>query len=171
MQPTIGAATDWIQRRSENLIAAMLGVMFAAFVLQIVFRYFFNLPTGWSTELTVVMWLWMVLWGSAFALKESDEIRFDLVYSSAPPRVRRVMGAIVAVAIIALYGLSLPGSFDYVAFMKVERSSYLKIRLDWLYSVYVIFLVSIIARYAWLLGRVVRGHDPGAQASSVASGL
>ena len=51
MDSFIRGVAGWVQRRSENLIAAMLGVMFAAFIVQIVFRYFFGLPTGWSSEL------------------------------------------------------------------------------------------------------------------------
>jgi len=70
-----------LRRRAEDVLAGLLGVMFCAFVVQIVFRYFFNLPTGWTTELTVVTWLWMVLWGAAFVVKESEEIRIDLVTS------------------------------------------------------------------------------------------
>ena len=64
--------------------------MFFAFMVQIVFRYFFNFPTGWTTELTVVTWLWMVLWGAAFVVKESEEIRIDLVTSMVgSPRAPR----------------------------------------------------------------------------------
>ena len=150
----------WVQRRSENVIAALLGIMFVAFLVQIVFRYFLNLPTGWSTETVVVCWLWLVLFGTGLALKEKDEIRFDIFTSVAGPRVRRVMAAIVSVAIVALYGLSLPATFKYVAFMRVEHSSYLDIRLDWLYSVYLIFLVATILRYLWLLWEALRGELP-----------
>ncbi len=68
----------------------MLAVMFVAFIIQIVFRYLFNFPIGWTSELTVVMWLWLVLWGSAFVLKEREEIRFDLVYlRGGPPHAHR----------------------------------------------------------------------------------
>ena len=31
--------------------------MFVAFIVQIVFRYFFNFPIGWTSELSVVTWL------------------------------------------------------------------------------------------------------------------
>ena len=55
------AAAAWLHRRAENIAAGMLAVMFVAFILQIVFRYVFNLPTGWSTELTIIMWLYLVL--------------------------------------------------------------------------------------------------------------
>ena len=154
-------AAGWVQRRSENVIAALLGIMFVAFIVQIVFRYFFNLPTGWSTELSLIAWLWMVLWGTALALKEKDEIRFDILTSLAGPRARRAMAVVVAVATVTLYGLSLPGTYKYVTFMKVEKSSYLNIRLDWLYSVFVLFVVATILRYLWLLWQALRGESQG----------
>jgi TRAP-type C4-dicarboxylate transport system permease small subunit len=150
----------WLRRRAENAAAAMLAVMFAAFVVQIVFRYFFNFPIGWASELSVVMWLWLVLWGAAFVLREDEEIRFDLVSAAAGRRARRAMGTVTAVALIILYGASLPASYDYVTFMKVESASYLKIRMDWLFSIYGIFLVAILARYLWILWHLVRGREP-----------
>jgi C4-dicarboxylate transporter DctQ subunit len=162
-------AGAWLRRRAENVAAAMLAVMFAAFIIQIVFRYFFNLPTGWTSELTVVLWLWLVLWGAAFVLTEDEEIRFDLISGAVGRRARIAMGIITALGLVILYGLSLKPSFDYVAFMKVEKSSYLKIRMDWLFSIYVLFLVAVIARYLWLLSRLLRGKDPGAPDSTQAS--
>src|SRR5438876_8176416 len=104
--------------------------MFVAFILQIVFRYFFNFPIGWTSELSIITWLWGVLWGAAFVVKESEEIRFDLIYASIRPRTRRVMGIITGVAIVVLYAASLRATFDYVSFMKVQKTAYLKIRFD-----------------------------------------
>ena len=165
-------AGAWLQRRAENIAAGLLAVMFAAFVVQVVFRYLFNFPVGWTSELTVVMWLWLVLWGSAFVLREREEIRFDLIYGAVGRRARIAMAFVFAVAIVVLYGVSLKPSFDYVSFMKVEKFSYLKIRMDWLYSIYLIFLVAIIARYLWLLWQLLRGRDPAAvDVTKTVSGL
>jgi len=165
-------AGAWLQRRAENIAAGLLAVMFAAFVVQVVFRYLLNFPVGWTSELTVVMWLWLVLWGSAFVLREREEIRFDLIYGAVGRRARIAMAFVFAVAIVVLYGVSLKPSFDYVSFMKVEKSSYLKIRMDWLYSIYLIFLVAIIARYLWLLWQLLRGRDPAAvDVTKTVSGL
>jgi TRAP-type C4-dicarboxylate transport system permease small subunit len=146
--------------------------MFIGFIVQIVFRYFLNFPIGWTSELSVIAWLWLVLWGAAFVVTESDEIRFDLLYGAVSPRTRRVMGIITGLSIVALYSLSLPATVKYVSFMKVEKTSYLKIPFDWLYSIYVIFLVAVIARYLWLLAQLLRGKDPeGSDAVNVSSGL
>ena len=172
MESRLEKAGAWLRRRAENVVAGLLGIMFAAFIAQIVCRYFFNFPTGWMSELTVVTWLWLVLWGAAFVLKESEEIRFDLIYSSVGPRARRVMGIIMGVSLVALYAVSLPATVKYVTFMKVERTAYLHIRLDYLYSIYVMFAVAIIVRYVWILRQLLRGKDPQAADSlAVSSGL
>ena len=163
-------AGAWLRRRAENVAAAMVAVMFFAFVVQILFRYLLNFPVGWTSELSVVMWLWLVLWGAAFVVKEREEIRFDLLTERAGRRTRIAIGIVAALALIVLYGMSLKPSFDYVSFMKVEKSSYLKVRMDWLFSIYVAFLVAVIVRYVWLLWQLVRGKDPqaddGTQAGS-----
>jgi len=165
-------AGAWLRRRAENVAAAMLAVMFAAFVIQIVFRYFFNFPIGWAAELSVVMWLWLVLWGAAFVLRHDEEIRFDLLSAAAGRRARVIMGIISGLALVVLYGASLPATYSYVTFMKVESASYLKIRMDWLFSIYVIFLVAILARYLWRLAHLVRGREPEeADPTQASSGL
>jgi TRAP-type C4-dicarboxylate transport system permease small subunit len=152
-------AGGWLRRRAENVLAAMLAVMFAAFIVQIVFRYALNFPIGWSSELTVITWLWGVLWGAAFVLKESEEIRFDIVYGAVGPRARRVMGVVTGIAILVLYVVSLKPTFEYVRFMKVEKTAYLKIRFDHLYSIYLLFAVAVIVRYAWILWGLLRGKQ------------
>lgn len=158
MPPVLQGAVGWIRRRAENVIAALLAIMFIAFIVQIVFRYFFNFPIGWSSELSVITWLYMVLLGSAFWLKEGEEIRFDLISGALGPKGRRVLAFIVATAAVVLFGMALPATVKYVAFMKVESSSYLKIRLDILYSVYVVFAVAVIVRYAWAAWAALRGE-------------
>ena len=156
----------WLRRRAENFAAGLLAVMFAAFIVQIVFRYLFNFPIGWTSELTVITWLYLVLWGSAFVLKEREEIRFDLLYAAAGRRARLAMGILFSAAIVMLYGASLPATFAYVSFMKVERTAYLKIRMDWLFSIYAIFAVAVIVRYLWVLSQLLRGKDPEAPEST-----
>jgi TRAP-type C4-dicarboxylate transport system permease small subunit len=135
-----------LHRFAEAFAAFLLAVIFVSFIVQIALRYLFNWPVGWTTELSLVAWLWLVLWGAAFVLRDEDEIRIDFVTSHAGPRARRVIGAVAAVCVIVLFGMSLPASYSYVTFMKVEKSSYLNIRMDILYSIYLVFAVAVVAR-------------------------
>jgi C4-dicarboxylate transporter, DctQ subunit len=150
----------WLAARAENVAAAMLAAMFAAFILQIAFRYLFGLPTGWTHELSVMLWLWLVLWGAAFVVSEREEIRFDLLYGAVSPGGRRVMCIITAIALIVLYLVSLPAVASYVGFMKVQKTAYLKVRFDYLFSIYLVFVIAAVARYLWLGWRAMRGVAP-----------
>jgi TRAP-type C4-dicarboxylate transport system permease small subunit len=168
----LGKAAGWLRRRAEDFQAALLAVMFVAFLLQIVFRYVLNLPVGWTSELTIIAWLWGVLWGAAFVVGEREEIRFDLLYGALGARARRIAAILSGLAIVALYAVSLPATTDYVRFMKVERTAYLKIRFDHLFSIYLLFVVAVIARYCWILGSLFRGKDlAGADSPTGHSGL
>ena len=165
-------AGRWLRRRAEDIAVAMLVAMFVAFLIQIAFRYLLNLPVGWSHEASVVLWLWLVLWGAAFVLREEEEIRFDLLYGAVGPRVRRIMFLVAGLTLVVLYTISLPAVVDYVRFMKVESTAYLKIRFDALYSIYVIFAVAAIVRYLYLAWRTLRGRDPAAiDPAKVSSGV
>lgn len=143
-----------LHRFAEAVAAALLAVIFVAFIVQITLRYVFNWPVGWTSEVSLAAWLWLVLWGAAFVLKDQEEIRIDLVTEHANRRLRRIIGAVGAVCVIVLFAMSLPASYSYVAFMKVEKSSYLGIRMDVMYSIYLVFVVAVIARG---LRQLVRG--------------
>jgi TRAP-type C4-dicarboxylate transport system permease small subunit len=131
--------------------------MFGTFILQIVFRYVLNEPLGWSEELIIATWLWTVLWGAAFTLRESEEIRFDIIYSQISESTRRIFTVITGLALVLMYAISLPAAYGYVSFMKVEHSAYLRVPLNWMYSVFIIFTLACIVRYAWLTWRAIRG--------------
>lgn len=150
MNAKLSRLGTWLHARAENLLAAMLAIMFAVFIIQIVFRYLVNLPIGWTQELSVVMWVWMVLFGTAFVVRDYEEIRFDILYGTVSERTRRIMVVICALTVVILFSISLPAVLDYIGFMKVERTAYLKIRFDWLYSIYGLFAVAMIVRQLWL---------------------
>ena len=160
MAASLRAIGSWFARRAENIAAAMLAAMFLAFLLQIAFRYVLGLPIGWTHEVSVILWIWLVLWGAAFVVSEREEIRFDIIYGSVGPGARRIMSIITAAALVALYLRSFPAVLDYVTFMKVERTGYLKIRFDLLFSIYIVFVAASIIRYIWLGWQALRGVAP-----------
>src|SRR6187431_97801 len=157
------ACARWLRRRAENISAGLLLAMFLCFMLQIVTRYVFNYPLGWTDEVSVLCWLWCVLWGASFVLRERDEVRFDIFYSALGERTRCVFTVITGIATVLLFGIALPAVVSYVTFVKVERSAYLGIRLDYLYSIYIVFSVAVIVRYTALVYFALRGRAPNIQ--------
>ena len=68
MRPARSAIAAWLRRQAEHVAVALLVVMFLAFLCQIGFRYLFGWPTGWAFELSIITWVWVVLWGAAFVV-------------------------------------------------------------------------------------------------------
>jgi TRAP-type C4-dicarboxylate transport system permease small subunit len=148
----------WLGRRAEDILTALLVAMFVAFILQIVTRYVLNAPLSWTAEFSTIAWLWGILWGAGLVLCDEEEIRFDVIYGLMPGGMKRAADAITGTAVVAIFGWSLPAMVDYVTFMKVEKSAYLGIRFDWLYSVYLVFAVAQIVRHAMIVWRSVTGR-------------
>lgn len=160
-----------LHRFAEAVAALLLAVIFVAFLLQIALRYVFNWPVGWTSELSLAAWLWLVLWGASFVLKDEEEIRIDFVADRAPPGVRRAMGIVGALAVVVLFAMSIPASWSYVTFMKVEKSSYLGVRMDWMYSIYIVFAVAVVARNLRRLARLLRAAPPAPDPTATRSAL
>ena len=151
----------WLERRAENVAVALIATMFVSFLLQIAFRYVLNRPLGWTEEVTVLCWVWVVLWAASFIVADEEEVRFDILYNLVSPGVRRVFTIVSSLALIVLLVWSLPASWRYVAFMKREHSAYLRMPFNYLYSIYLIFAVAIIVRQVRLVWLAWRGRVGG----------
>jgi len=149
--------SKWLRARSQDVAVALIAIMFVSFILQIAFRYVLNRPLGWTEEVTVLCWVWVVLWGAAFILSDHDEIRFDVITGVVSESTRRAFTVISGIALILLFVVSLPATWDYVLFMKREKSAYLGMRFDYLYSIYVVFAVVCIVKHVRLVWYALRG--------------
>ena len=162
-------ALAWLSRRADNIAVALLTAMFVSFILQIVFRYVIGEPLSWTLEACLLAWLWLVFWGGAFLLEDRHHVKFDILYAGAAPPMRRVFAVISAVAIVAALSVSLPATADFIAFMQIESSSSLGIRLDYVFAAYLIFAVGAITRYLVRAMRQVAGADDFEDASASGS--
>lgn len=87
----------------------------------------------------------------------------DLVYNAVPDNARRVFKVISSAVLVVLLVISLPAAWDYVTFMKREHTASLRIPINYLYSVYLIFSVACILRHCRLIWISIRGtaSEPG----------
>ena len=145
-----------LRRLADVVAVALMATMFVSFLLQIFFRYVLDSPLGWTEEVTVLCWVWVVLWCAAFVVSDREEVRFDIVYAAVPERVRRAFAFVASVAFVVLLAWSLPATWNYVTFMKREHSAYLHMRFDLLYSIYLVFAVACIVRHVVLAWQALR---------------
>jgi TRAP-type C4-dicarboxylate transport system permease small subunit len=144
----MGAVLAFLRARAENVAAAMLAAMFLTFLVQIFGRYVLAEPFGWTLELCLMLWVWLVFWGCAFIVREQDHVTFDLLYQMAPRRIQRVFALVSAGAIVVGFVVAFWPTWDYVDFLKIKRSATLRLPLRSVFSIYVLFMASVIVAYA-----------------------
>ena len=143
MKPSL---TGRLRHAAEIVAAVVFAAMFAAFILQIFTRYVLNDPTAWTQEATLICYLWVVFWCAAFLLRERDQITFDLIVSISSRRVQRMLAAISAMLVAAAFLIVLPGTVDWLRFMRFEKTPVLGVRYDYLYSIFIVFCVAVVIR-------------------------
>ena len=135
--------------------ALLLASVFGVFLLQIGFRYVLLMPVGWTVEWVTIAWVWVILFGAAFALRDGDLIRLDVVYLAVPPGVRRVFDVISGLICAGVLAWTLPKCLEYVQFMRIERTAYLRWPFHWVFAVYVPFALAMITRCLWQVARAL----------------
>lgn len=161
------AFLKWFHRGVEFIAAAMLAAMFMTFLIQIFSRYVLLQPFGWTLEFCLILWVWIVFFGCAFMVREKDHVTFDIFYLAAPRRVRQILALVAAAAIIIGMGWALLPTWDYINWMKIRKTTTVenpftgnKIPMRTIFSIYAIFMVALIARYAWRFVDVLRNGPP-----------
>lgn len=151
---------DWWRARADDVAATLLFAMFLTFVLQIVSRYVFNQPLGWTLEMCLILWLWTVFWGAAFCLTNEEHIRFDMIYNAVGPGLRRVFAGLSALAIGAGMVLALPATWDFVSFLQIKKSASLRIPLFYIFLIYPVFMVATVVIYGVRLQQIFKRETP-----------
>jgi len=141
----------------DSIAVIFMTAMFISFILQIFSRYVLNEPLSWTLEACLITWLWTVLWTGGFILKDHDHVKFDILYVSSSPRLKKLFASTTCIFIIISFIFSFPATVDYVTFMSIESSSSLKIRLDIIFSFYLLFMFGVIVYYTIRLLKILRG--------------
>lgn len=145
-----------LRRGAELVAAALFAAMFGTFVLQVFMRYVFNMPLQWSLEFDLIVYIWIVFWGAAFLVPPKEHISFNLIYDNVPLRLRRGLAIIGILLIGVAFVIALPATFDFVTFMAIESTPVIRWRFDFVFSVFLFFMVALIARLAWRLVSLLR---------------
>ena len=162
------SVTKAITRLGEFIAAIMMAAMFVTFILQVFIRYTARMEWvadtipifdpnlyGWTLEFCLVLWIWLVYWGSALIVRESDHVIFDLIYTSVSPKIRKWMAIFSCLAISVGFLWVLEPTWEKFYILRLKRTATLSnlfgdwIRVRDIYSIFFLFLLAVSSRYAW----------------------
>lgn len=113
---------------------AMMVVASALAMFQIVTRFVLEQPAEWTEILIRLALIWMVFLGIPVAFRQGAMVSVDVLYRWSPPRLRRALDWMVALASLALVAVILWWGWDYAVRGKVQSMAGLEsISMFWGY--------------------------------------
>ena len=123
----------------------MLVAASALGMFQIITRFVLEQPAEWTEILIRLSLIWMVFLGIPTAFRQGAMVSVDVLYRWSPPRLRRVLDWVVALAALALIGVILWWGFDYAMRGRVQSMAGLEsFSMAWGYAAMPVGAVSCI---------------------------
>ena len=119
-----------------SMIAACVMLVIAAGVgvVRIVTRFVLEHPAEWSEILIRMSVVWMGFLGIPMAFRQGAMVSVDVLYRWSPPRVKRVLDAVVSIAALALMLVILWWGWDYAMRGRVQSMAGLEsLSMMWSY--------------------------------------
>ena len=91
----------------------MLAIASSLGMFQILMRFVFQEPAEWTEVLIRFSLIWMIFLAIPYAFRQGAMVSVDVLYRWSPPRLRRVLEWVVALASLALVGVLIWWGWDY----------------------------------------------------------
>ena len=147
-----------LRRAADAFGVVLFALLFGVFVIQIGARFIFDQPLAWTDEAATILYLWAVLWGAAVVCRDKEHVAFDLLYQKAFAPTRRRMALAAALLVGGLAVWALPGSLDYIWFMRRESTAVMGLPFHWVFLPFGLLLIAMVVRYVWRVVRLLGKH-------------
>ena len=113
---------------------AMLATAAGLGLFQIFTRFVIERPAEWTEVLIRFTLIWMVFLGIPMAFRQGAMVSVDVLHRWSPPRIKRVLDAVVCLAALTLVGIIIWWGWDYAQRGKVQTITGLEnVSMFWAY--------------------------------------
>ena len=127
-----------------SLPTIAFAVLFSVFIVQIVFRYFFNHPLTWTYEVTVVAYTWVALLAAGYARKVNEHVVFSVIYDKLNAKWQALFRILGNILITVTYIILYVPAYNSITFLSYKHTSVLKIPLNIVFFPFMVFLTFVI---------------------------
>jgi TRAP-type C4-dicarboxylate transport system permease small subunit len=124
----------WTSALSLWCACAMLALAAALGMFQIIMRFVLEQPAEWTEVLIRFSLIWMVFLAIPTAFRQGAMVSVDVLYRWSPPRLRRVLDGVVALAALTLVAIIIWWGWDYAVRGRVQTMAGLEsLSMFWAY--------------------------------------
>ncbi len=108
-------AIEWINVRAGHYVAWWSLIAVFVYYYEVIARYVFNSPTNWVHESMFLMFGMQYMLSGAYAYREDQHVRVDVVYSKFSPRGKAIADIITSVFFFIFIGTMLVTGYRFAA--------------------------------------------------------
>ena len=94
-----------IDKVFEVISTIILGVMTVLVVYQVVTRYVFSAPSAYSEILSQYLFVWMIMFGSAYVYGSREHLTIDILKDKFPPKMNMIVEICTNVMLFAFIAI------------------------------------------------------------------
>lgn len=118
----------------EILGTATLAIMTILVVYQVITRYVFNHPSGFSETTAQYLFVWMIMFGSAYVYGSKEHLEIDIIKDKLSPKANMIVEIITNVCLFAfIFIVCVYGGWKYTMGQKIQIDPTLHISMAILY--------------------------------------
>lgn len=124
-----------IDKFFEVISTIILGIMTVLVVYQVVTRYVFNAPSAFSEILSQYLFVWMIMFGSAYVYGSREHLTIDILRDKFPPKMNMIVEICANITLFAfILVICVWGGYLYTVKSAPQVDAQLRISKAILYS-------------------------------------
>ncbi len=129
---------DSVKKIFDTILAVLgtitLGIMSVLVVYQVVTRYVFNAPSAFSEALAQYLFVWMIMFGSAYVYGSQEHLTIDLLKDKFPPGLNLLVEIVTNLCLFAfILFVCVVGGWKYTTSQMKRIDASLHIPMSYLY--------------------------------------
>ena len=148
MGKALSAAERVVEKIVRWIVIVLMLVMTVTVSLQITFRYFLNIPLGWSEELARFSFVWVSFFGASALMRVREHINVTVFVDNFPPRLRAVCVVLANFCALIFAYYFLVGGIALATNEWSQLAPAMQIPMGW---VYVAIPISAILMATWIV--------------------
>jgi TRAP-type C4-dicarboxylate transport system permease small subunit len=122
----------WVEK---GLTILSCSVMCIILLLQVLFRYVFQISAVWTEEIALITFLYTIFLGASLVVVQSKHIGFDALVALFPKKFNSVVWIISNIAVMVFLAVMIFSGYKLVVAGRTDVSPMLRIPMSWLYTI------------------------------------
>ena len=119
----------------EAVGAVATGVLAISVIFTVIMRYCFSLSWKELSEFNIVLFTFTTFWGMGFCVIKDEHVVIDILYDGLNPKVKRIVGIIDYLIVLAVVIIFTKYGFIYTKKMGVQISMGMEIPMKFMYGI------------------------------------